>query len=69
MPKPSRHSNMENKSPTEGTKWSVAPGSNLLSGFTAKIFRESKQTLNEFAKELRSFSTVDMSGNFANKDL
>lgn len=62
MPKPSRPSSTENKPPAEGMKWSVAAGTNLLSGFTAKLFRESKQTLNEFAKELRSFSIVDMSG-------
>lgn len=65
MPKPRRPSYGENKPPAEaaeGMKWSVAPGTNLLSGFTAKIFRESKQTLNEFAKELRSFRSVDMSG-------
>lgn len=65
MPKPRKPASGENKPPgeaAEGMKWSVAPGTNLLSGFTAKIFRESKQTLNEFAKELRSFRSVDMSG-------
>lgn len=58
MPKPSRPS----KSTAEGMSWSVGAGTNLLSGFTAKLFSESKQTLNEFAKELRAFSSVDMSG-------
>lgn len=66
MPKPSRPS----KSTAEGTNWSVGAGTNLLSGFTAKLFRESKQTLNEFAKELRAFSSVDMSGrNFGDEGL
>ncbi|XP_031287400.1 uncharacterized protein LOC116146133 [Pistacia vera] len=73
MPKPQRPSSGENKPPAEaaeGIKWSVAPGTNLLSGFTAKLFRESKQTLNEFAKELRSFRSVDMSGrNFGDEGL
>ncbi|KAK3223243.1 hypothetical protein Dsin_010268 [Dipteronia sinensis] len=69
-PKSSKTSAGESKSPAEGMKWSVAPGTNLLSNFTAKIFRESKQTLNEFAKELRSFSIVDMSGrNFGDDGL
>lgn len=62
LPKSSRSSPIENKSSTPGVKWSFAPGTNLLSGFTAKIDRESKQKLNEFAKELRSFGSVDMSG-------
>ncbi|XWS68940.1 hypothetical protein CRYUN_Cryun04dG0136500 [Craigia yunnanensis] len=61
-PKPSRSSSVENKSPSQGVKWSFAPGTNLLSGFAAKIDRESKQTFNEFSKELRAFSSVDMSG-------
>jgi hypothetical protein len=65
MPKSSKTSAGESKPPAEGMKWSVAPGTNLWSNFTAKIFRESKQTLDEFAKELRSFSIVDMSGMMA----
>ncbi|EOY00343.1 Leucine-rich repeats-ribonuclease inhibitor domain-containing protein isoform 3, partial [Theobroma cacao] len=70
MPKPSRSSSVENKSPSQGLKWSFAPGTNLLSGFAAKIDRQSKQTLNEFAKELRAFSSVDMSGrNFGDEGL
>ncbi|XVF02377.1 hypothetical protein REPUB_Repub04eG0170300 [Reevesia pubescens] len=69
-PKPSRSSSVENKSPSHGVKWSFAPGTNLLSGFAAKIDRQSKQTLNEFAKELRAFSSVDMSGrNFGDEGL
>jgi len=64
MPKPARSSlsAAENKSPERGMKWSFAPGTNLLSGFTAKVDRESKQKLNEFAKQLRAFRSVDMSG-------
>lgn len=62
LPKPSKTSSGENKSETQGMKWSFAPGTNLLPGFGAKIEKESKQRLNEFAKELRSFRNVDMSG-------
>lgn len=62
MPKPTRPTVVENKSTAKEMKWSFAPGTNLLSGLTAKIDRESKQKLNEFAKELRSFRSVDMSG-------
>lgn len=54
----------ENKLGEKGMKWSFAAGSNLLSGLTAKVDRESKQKLNAFAKELRSFRSVDMSGMF-----
>ncbi|XVE75107.1 hypothetical protein DITRI_Ditri12bG0070400 [Diplodiscus trichospermus] len=69
-PKPSRSSSVENKSPSQGVKLSFAPGTNLLSDFAAKIDRQSKQMLNEFAKELRAFSNVDMSGsNFGNEEL
>ncbi|GKV14437.1 hypothetical protein SLEP1_g25320 [Rubroshorea leprosula] len=62
-PKTSRQSSVENKSPSQGMKWSFAPGSNLFSGLAAKIDSQSKQTLNIFANELRSFQSVDMSGN------
>lgn len=62
IPKPQRSSTVENKTPAEGVKWSFAVGTNLLSGLGAKVERESKQKLNEFAKELRSFRSVDMSG-------
>lgn len=61
LPKPSNSVAEENK-PSQGVKWSFAPGMNLLSSFGAKVERESKLRLNDFAKELRSFSSVDMSG-------
>lgn len=61
MPKKSKAPAAENK-PAQGVKWSFAAGTNLLSNFGAKIERESKLKLNDFAKELRSFSIVDMSG-------
>lgn len=64
QPKPAKTSAEESKS-TEGVKWFIAPGTNLLPGFSEKIERESKLRLNEFAKELRSFSIVDMSGKIA----
>ncbi|XAR65019.1 hypothetical protein NMG60_11008959 [Bertholletia excelsa] len=58
------------KSSTQGMKWSIAAGTNLLSGFSAKVERESRERLNEFAKELRLFSIVDMSGrNFGDDGL
>lgn len=63
LPKPSKASSEENKSNTQGMKWSFVPGANLLPRFSAKVERESKQRLNEFAKELRSYGIVDMSGN------
>ncbi|KAJ6725555.1 LEUCINE RICH REPEAT FAMILY PROTEIN, partial [Salix purpurea] len=72
MPKPARSSlsAAENRSPEKAMKWSFAPGTNLLSGFTAKVDRESKQKLNEFAKELRAFRSVDVSGcNFGDEGL
>ncbi|OMO78174.1 Leucine-rich repeat, ribonuclease inhibitor subtype [Corchorus capsularis] len=69
-PKASKASPVEDKSISQGVKWSFAPGTNLLSGFASKIDRQSKQTLNEFAKELRAFSSVDMSGrNFGDEGL
>lgn len=61
-PKSKRATNVEEKTSAQGLKWSFAPGTNLLSGLSAKIDRESKERLNEFAKELRAFSVVDMSG-------
>ncbi|WVY98448.1 hypothetical protein V8G54_030599 [Vigna mungo] len=61
------------KSPTvetQGLKWSFAAGTNLLSQLGAKIERQSKQKLNEFARELRSFPSIDMSGrNFGDEGL
>lgn len=63
VPKPKRPSNVEEKkTPKQGLDWSFSAGTNLLSGLGAKIDRESKQKLNEFARELRTFSVVDMSG-------
>lgn len=61
-PKSPKASAGENKSSTQGVKWSIGAGTNLLQGFAAKVDREAKQRLNEFAKELRSFRSVDMSG-------
>ncbi|KAL2253547.1 UNVERIFIED_CONTAM: hypothetical protein Sindi_0149400 [Sesamum indicum] len=61
LPKPTKSAAEENK-PAHGVKWSFAPGTNLLSSFGAKIERESKLRLNDFAKELRSFQSVDVSG-------
>lgn len=62
MPNPKKPALVENKPPSTGMSWSFAPGTNLFPGLTAKIDREAKQKLNDFAKELRSFSIVDMSG-------
>lgn len=61
-PKSPKTSAGETKSSTQGVKWSIGAGTNLLQGFAAKVDRENKQRLNEFAKELRSFRSVDMSG-------
>lgn len=62
-PKTSSPAGGEGKSSsTQGVKWSIGAGTNLLQGFAAKVDREAKQRLNEFAKELRAFRTVDMSG-------
>lgn len=70
IPKPERTASVENKSPPQGMNWSFAVGTNLLPGLKAKIDRESKQKLNEFAKELRTFRSVDMSGrNFGDEGL
>lgn len=69
MPKKSK-APVQEKKPTEGVKWSFAAGTNLLPNFGAKIERESKLRLNDFSKELRSFSIVDMSGrNFGDEGL
>ncbi|KAF8407960.1 hypothetical protein HHK36_007100 [Tetracentron sinense] len=62
VPKPMSPSSGENKSSFPGMKWSFAAGTNLSSGVGLKIDRDSKQKLNEFAKELKSFRSVDMSG-------
>jgi Ran GTPase-activating protein (RanGAP) involved in mRNA processing and transport len=69
-PKSPKTSAGENNSSTQGVKWSIGAGTNLLQGFAAKVDREAKQRLNEFAKELRSFRSVDMSGcNFGDEGL
>lgn len=65
VPKPKGVSLTENQSSSPGLKWSFAPGTNLPSGISFNIGRESRQKLNEFAKELRSFRSVDMSGELA----
>lgn len=59
-PKQSKSSTAESQPASQGFKWSA--GTNLLSRLGAKIERQSKQKLNEFARELRSFSSIDMSG-------
>ncbi|XP_039131200.1 uncharacterized protein LOC120267587 [Dioscorea cayenensis subsp. rotundata] len=70
VPKPKGVSLTENQSSSPGLKWSFAPGTNLPSGISFNIGRESRQKLNEFAKELRSFRSVDMSGrNFGDEGL
>lgn len=63
--KPERPSSEESRSSLGGIKWSFAPGTNLSSETSIKIERESRQKLNDFAKELRSFRSVDMSGVFS----
>lgn len=62
VPKSRQAVSEENKSSAPGVKWSFAPGTNLPSAFNFKVERDSRQKLNEFAKELRSFRSVDMSG-------
>ncbi|XP_042496429.1 LOW QUALITY PROTEIN: protein NLRC3 [Macadamia integrifolia] len=70
VPKSGRASQEENKSSVPGIKWSFAPGTNLSSGNSFKIERESRQRLNDFSKELRSFRNVDISGcNFGDEGL
>lgn len=67
-PKQSKSSTAESQPASQGFKWSA--GTNLLSRLGAKIERQSKQKLNEFARELRSFSSIDMSGrNFGDEGL
>lgn len=62
VPKRGKSASSKNKSSAPGMKWSFAAGTNLLSGTSAKVERESREKLNEFAKELRAFRDVDMSG-------
>lgn len=61
-PKQLKYSTGESQSPSQGLKWSFAAGTNLLSQLGEKIERQSRQKLNEFARELRSFPSIDMSG-------
>ena len=49
-PKSQKASKAEDKAPAQGLNWSFAAGTNLLSGHGAKIDRENKEKLNEFAK-------------------
>jgi len=60
-----KSSPVESQPPSQGLKWSFAAGTNLLSQLGAKIERQSKQKLNEFARELRAFPSIDMSGMLA----
>ncbi|WVZ12012.1 hypothetical protein V8G54_016542 [Vigna mungo] len=70
VPKPLKSSTVEGQLPSQGLKWSLAAGTNLMSQLGAKIERQSKYKLNEFARELRSFPSVDMSGrNFGDEGL
>ncbi|KAG6492587.1 hypothetical protein ZIOFF_047550 [Zingiber officinale] len=70
MPKPKGSTSEIKKSPSSGLKWSFSPGTNLLSGDAAKLEKESRQKLNEFSKELRTFRSVDLSGrNFGDDGL
>lgn len=61
-PKQSKAPTSEGQSASQGLKWSFAAGTNLLSQLGVKIESQSKQKLNEFARELRSFPSIDMSG-------
>ncbi|KAG6506241.1 hypothetical protein ZIOFF_031563 [Zingiber officinale] len=70
MPKPKGLTSEIKKAPSSGLKWSFSPGTNLLSGGAAKLEKESRQKLNEFSKELRTFRIVDLSGrNFGDDGL
>ncbi|XP_042441144.1 uncharacterized protein LOC122026465 [Zingiber officinale] len=70
MPKPKGLTSEIKKAPSSGLKWSFSPGTNLLSGGAAKLEKESRQKLNEFSKELRTFRSVDLSGrNFGDDGL
>ncbi|KAL2937863.1 Protein NLRC3 [Bienertia sinuspersici] len=69
-PKPQQSSTTESKPASPEMKWSFAAGTNLLKNMSQKIERDSKLKLNDFAKELRSFSVVDMAGrNFGDEGL
>ncbi|WOH13591.1 hypothetical protein DCAR_0833101 [Daucus carota subsp. sativus] len=60
LPKPTKTALDENKSSSERNFWSF--GKNLLYGFAAKMERDSKQNLYNYAKDLRSFRIVNLSG-------
>lgn len=64
-PKQSKSPASENQSASQGLKWSFAAGTNLLSQLGVKIEKQSQQKLNEFARELRAFPFIDMSGMLA----
>lgn len=66
-PKATTSTSTENKPASSEMKWSFAAGTNLLKNMSQKIERDSKLKLNDFAKELRSFNIVDMSGTSSNK--
>ncbi|CAO2829198.1 unnamed protein product [Amaranthus hypochondriacus] len=69
-PKPKKAATEENKPASSDLKWSFAAGTNLLKNMSQKIERESKLRLNDFAKELRTFREVDMTGrNFGDEGL
>ncbi|KAG6468670.1 hypothetical protein ZIOFF_073360 [Zingiber officinale] len=70
MPKPKGSTFEIKKAPSSRLKWSFSPRTNLLSGGAAKLEKESRQKLNEFSKELRTFRSVDLSGrNFGDDGL
>ncbi|KAF1861519.1 hypothetical protein Lal_00025870 [Lupinus albus] len=69
-PKQSKTSPGESQSASQGAKWSFGSGTNLLSQLGVKIDRQSKLKLNEFAQELRSLPSIDMSGrNFGDEGI
>lgn len=61
LPKPTKKALLEeNKSSSEGTVWSF--GKKILYDFSAEMERKSKQHLYDYAKDLRSFRIVNLSG-------
>ncbi|EPS61167.1 chloroplast envelope protein 1, partial [Genlisea aurea] len=70
VPKPPAKPAAEISDAGRDVKWSFAPGTNLSSRFGEKVERESRLRLNDFAKELKTFVSVDMSGrNFGDEGL
>lgn len=68
LPKPTKKALLEeNKSSSEGTVWSF--GKKILYDFSAEMERKSKQHLYDYAKDLRSFRIVNLSGNKCTKFL